>query len=272
MPAGDASNLPAGDAPTGDLPARDVRGAALAADFNEPLGEDVPSRRGRTLAVIGALVVVLAIAIAIVFALRSAAGRAAGTDNAAGAVADAASTPSDPIAEPGAGTAPTTGTSNDGATSAGPGGSAAPTLAASGQPGNPEAGDTGVLRSGTVRLTVVAGQTEEAFDLDTGTKADPSAPGSDISAAAVGLTATNGARFAAWTQAGSPNATGCAATPEARWSTTVPVEALLPGANTCVRTSEGRLASFTTRPGPAVTDGRLYTTYLDFTVWKKLGD
>ncbi len=224
-----------------------------------PDAEHEEHPRRRAVAVLGALVFVLGVVVAVAFAVRTA-GRTANATDAAASTDPSTGTSAGVPTDPSASTNPTP-TGNPGAT----GSAAAPVV--------PEAGTTGAttgpLRSGTVRLTVVAGRPDEAFDLDSGTK---DAPGADLTAGVIGLTATNGAKFAPWTQASTPTAAGCAVVPEAQWSTSVLLAALLPGSNTCVRTSEGRPASFTARAGQTVTDGQLYATYLDFTVWRKSGD
>ncbi|GAB3857707.1 hypothetical protein ACFPIJ_18405 [Dactylosporangium cerinum] len=126
---------------------------------------------------------------------------------------------------------------------------------------------TDVLRAGTVRLTVLAGQPDEAFDVDGGVK-QPA--GADIAAGALGLSAVGGAAFAPVLAA--PTLAACSAVPAAQWTDKILLTALLPTAKVCVRTGEQRFGWFSPRPGDAVITGQLYTTYLDFTVWKKSGD
>jgi hypothetical protein len=226
---------PASQAGTNGATAEDSSPPAHSGASGPFLG---PNRRPSAVALLGALVLALVIAVAVTFALRSAGNSATSYQSA----------------QP---SGPSEGTGSSAAQSATPG-----------SPG-PESATTDPLRSGTVRLAVIAGQPDEAFDLDSGAKegANP-----DVSAGAPGLAPMNGTRFAPWAQVETPTLAGCAAAPEVQWSSSVLVAALLPGLITCVRTSEGRLAYFTARPSYAITEGQLYTTYLDFTVWRKSGD
>jgi hypothetical protein len=131
----------------------------------------------------------------------------------------------------------------------------------------PEGTVTDVLRAGTVRITVLAGRSDETFDFDAGAK---QSAGADVAAGALGLTAVGGAAFAPAPQ--PPTLAGCSAVPAAQWSDRVLLGALLPTAKICVRTGEQRFGWFTPRSGDVIVSGQLYTTYLDFTVWKKAGD
>ena len=71
----------------------------------------------------------------------------------------------------------------------------------------------------------------------------------------------------------APDARRLLGGPEAaQWTDRVLLTALLPTAKVCVRTGEQRFGWFSPRSGDAVISGQLYTTYLDFTVWKKTGD
>jgi hypothetical protein len=124
--------------------------------------------------------------------------------------------------------------------SSGPGATPAPT------PGVTQAGGGGtpVWRRGQFNITLAAGS-DGAYDLDTGASVppdqddDPSQP--DLAGGPAGLRALNGARFAASTHKSVPSATQCRGLADGKWSDTVPVAALLPGAYACVQTSEGRL-------------------------------
>ena len=240
----------------------------------EPAGDagsppDAGDGRRRTLAVVGTLVAVLGVAL-IVSVIVLANRRSAGADDPDDRVSTQAPAVAGPTGGAEASGAPAGSTGANGSAGALPNGSVAADPSANPAiPMVPGGGTTDVLRSGTVRLTVIAGRPDETFDLDTGTK---EAPNTDIAAAAVGLNATNGARFAPWTQPDPPSAAGCAAMPDPLWSTSVVLAAVLPGTTVCVKTSEQRPASFVTRTGDAITDGQLYTTYLEFTVWKKVGD
>jgi hypothetical protein len=264
------------------------RGSLPPPEQGRPSGEGRHPAR-RVLAVIGALIFVLVVIIAVVFAVRSAGRSASASDTAttsatadgtAGGTADGGSTAAGQVTRVGASANPSSGP-NAGAP-AGPSAGTAPSSptgsTAAIVPGAtvPGATTTGVLRSGTVRLAVVAGQPSEAFDLDSGTKGDPATFAAtqrpDITAVALGLTTANGAAFAPWTRAEKPSATGCATLLDTQWTNNVPLATLLPGANVCVLTSQGRTALFTVRTGFAVTEGQLYTTFLDFTVWKKPTD
>ncbi|MEV4508733.1 hypothetical protein AB0K00_07210 [Dactylosporangium sp. NPDC049525] len=175
------------------------------------------------------------------------------------------------------------GTTVTTAAATGVGGSVTPSLDASGSPvpggsgtpdpstvvtsAVPQGAVTDVLRAGTVRMTVLAGQPDETFDFDSGAK---QAAGADAAAGALGLTAVGGAAFAPVLQA--PTLAACSAVPAAQWTDRVLLTALLPTAKVCVRTGEQRFGWFSPRSGDAVISGQLYTTYLDFTVWKKTGD
>ena len=125
-----------------------------------------------------------------------------------------------------------------------------------------------MLRAGTVRLTVLAGQPDEAFDFDGGAKQAAGArrgrrragPDRDRRRGVRARPAGADARRLL----GGPG--------RAVDSDRVLLAALLPTAKVCVRTGEQRFGWFSPRPGDAVISGQLYTTYLDFTVWKKTGD
>jgi hypothetical protein len=134
-----------------------------------------------------------------------------------------------------------------------------------------------VLRTGTVRIAVAVGQPQEAFDLDAGVKGTPGGFGAsqlpDLAAAALGLTALNGARFSAWVlPAAAPTAAGCGELPAAQWSSSVLRAALVPNAVTCVRTSDDRFGALTVQGVDAVGGGDDFAADISFTVWKKPGD
>ncbi|GAA3268122.1 hypothetical protein GCM10020218_006960 [Dactylosporangium vinaceum] len=127
---------------------------------------------------------------------------------------------------------------------------------------------TAILRAGTAQFVILAGQPDDAYDFDNGIK---QVAGADATAGAIGITAANGAKFAVLLTNDTPSLAACTAVPEARWVSQVVVGSLVPGAKVCVRTSENRYAWFITRAGELVT-GALYTTNLDFIVYKKTGD
>lgn len=227
----------------------------------EPQATTPPSRRGRVAILLIGLLVLIVAAVGGVLATR---------DTSSG-VNDAG-----PAGQPATGGAPaldtptvdaqstTTNAQASTGTSGTPDPSASATNAAT-----PQSLPTDVLRAGTVRLTVLAGQPDEMFDFDSGTK---QASGADVAAGAIGLTAQGGAAFAPWSAPEAPTLAGCSAIPAAQWSDRVLLGALLPGAKVCVRTGEQRIGWFTPRSGDAAVGGQLYSTYLDFTVWRKTGD
>lgn len=235
--------------------------------------EDSPGRRRRIAVLVIGLIVLLVAVVGGVLATRG-----SGDDTKAPAGETRAVTgPAAPetTAGAGAGTGSTAGPTASV--------SATPSLAASGSPvpalsgtPDPSAVATGavpqgtvtdVLRAGTVRLTVLAGQADETFDFDAGAK---QAAGADVAAGALGLTAVGGAAFAPVLV--TPTLAACSAVPAGQWSDRVLLTALVPTAKVCVRTGEQRYGWFSPRSGDAVVSGQLYTTYLDFTVWKKSGD
>jgi hypothetical protein len=231
---------------------------------------DPPSRRWRIAALVIGLVVLLAAAVGGVLAIRDS---GAGTEVPTGATS-AVTTPAAVATTRTAATASATATASV---------TASPSLDASGSPvpglsGSPDPNAvvtsplpvgtvTDVLRAGSVRMTVLAGQADETFDFDSGAK---QAAGADVAAGALGLTAVGGAAFAPVAQA--PTLAVCGAVPAAQWGDRVLLSALLPATKVCVRTGDQRFGWFTPRSGDAVLSGQLYTTYLDFTVWKKAGD
>nr|BFE66422.1 hypothetical protein GCM10020063_109480 [Dactylosporangium thailandense] len=127
---------------------------------------------------------------------------------------------------------------------------------------------TAILRAGTAQFVVLAGQPDDAYDFDSGVK---QAAGADATAGAIGISAANGAKFALLLTADTPSLAACSTLPEDRWVSQVVIGSLVPGARVCVRTSESRYAWFMTRAGELVT-GALYTSNLDFVVYKKSGD
>lgn len=131
---------------------------------------------------------------------------------------------------------------------------------------------TDVLHAGTVRLSSILGRPAEAFDLDSGTKAEEDGFGAgqrpDVLAGAKGLAADSSAQFAVWSLPGAPTAAGCAAIPATLWSPVMVVTPLALGPVLCVRTDQGRLAAITPRVAPAGGEAALYTTLVDFTVWR----
>jgi hypothetical protein len=237
----------------------------------EPVGDPRHRRRRIAVLVIGLIVLIVA-AIGGILATRGSGGDtedpagetravtgpAAPATTAAGTAVTATAT---------AGASGSAGASLDASGSPVPGGSGTPDPSAVATSAVPLGTVTDVLRAGTVRMTVLAGQPDETFDFDAGAK---QATGADVAAGAIGLTALGGAAFAPVLQAPTPAA--CAAVPAAQWNERVLLAALLPTAKVCVRTGEQRFGWFSPRSGDAVISGQLYTTYLDFTVWKKAGD
>ncbi|MEV6930014.1 hypothetical protein AB0M46_36790 [Dactylosporangium sp. NPDC051485] len=140
--------------------------------------------------------------------------------------------------------------------------------AASADPSSSGSPGTGILRSGTAQLAIVAGQPDDAYDFDTGQK---QVAGADATASALGLSAANGAKFAALPGGDTPSLAACTAVPETGWTGQIALTALVPGSKVCVRTSEGRYAWFMTRAGEAV-PGALYSANLDYVVYRKTGD
>lgn len=238
---------------------------AARAEAGPPQAEG-PSRRWRIIVLIIGLIVLVVAAVGGVLATRKSGGPAgeARAVTTPGLETTAAAT----TAPAGAATAIASGSPGLGAS-----GSPVPGLSGSPDPSAvvtspaPPGAITDVLRAGTVRLTVLAGQPDETFDFDSGAK---QAGGADVAAGALGLTAEGSAAFAPVPQA--PTLAICSAVPAAQWSDRVVLTALLPGAKVCLRTGDQRFGWFSPRSGDAVISGQLYTTYLDFTVWKKTGD
>jgi hypothetical protein len=127
---------------------------------------------------------------------------------------------------------------------------------------------TAILRTGTAQLAVLAGQSDDAYDFDSGLK---QAAGADATAGALGLSAANGAKFAVLLGGDTPSLAACSAVPESRWTGQVLLAGLVPGSKVCVRTSEQRCAWFMTRAGQAI-NGALYSANLDYVVYKKSGE
>jgi hypothetical protein len=133
----------------------------------------------------------------------------------------------------------------------------------------PAAPPTTILRSGTASLVALAGQPADAYDFDSGAK-QPA--GADATAGVIGLVAANGARFAVLVTAATPSLAVCSTVPDSQWTGQVMVASLVPGSKVCVHTSERRFAWFMTRAGDAAAGGALFTSNLDFVVYKKAGD
>ncbi|UWP80773.1 hypothetical protein [Dactylosporangium fulvum] len=239
----------------------------------EATSDGRPSRKGRVVAlVVGLVVLVIAAAGGVLATRGTSSTRDAGTTEPSRAPA-AVTTPT-VDGKSGASAGPDHSGGITGSPSLDPSGSALPAVSGSAGPGGvvsgpiPE-GSTDVLRVGTVRLTVLLGQPDEAFDFDTGTK---STTGGDVTAAAVGLSAGSAAKLGVWTSPETPSFAGCAAMPAEQWVNQVVLAALVPGLRVCVYTNEGRYAWFTPRGGDLVVAGQVYSTFLDFTVFKKPGD
>ncbi|WP_433048591.1 hypothetical protein [Dactylosporangium sp. CS-033363] len=234
-----------------------------------PEPEPKPSRKGRIgLLVIGLIVLVVA-AVGAVLATRDKSDNKSLTDSATTAAPDPTTqAPALPVIVESA--SASVGTSSAGAPAAGstssdPSAGASPSGTAT-VPAAPPS--TGILRAGTAQFVVLAGQPDDAYDFDSGSK---QAAGADATAGAIGITAANGAKFAVLLTADTPSLAACTAVPESRWVSQVVIGSLVPGARVCVRTSENRYAWFMTRAGELVT-GALYTSNLDFVVYKKDGD
>ena len=229
-----------------------------------------PRHRRRRIAalVIGLIVLVVAVVGGVLATL----GAGGGTEEPTGETRAVTGpvVPANTAAGTAAGTTGASGSASPGRDAGGspvPGGSGTPDPSAVLTSAVPQGTVTDVLRAGTVRMTVLAGQPDETFDFDGGAK---QAAGADVAAGALGLTALGGAAFAPVLQA--PTLAACSAVPAAQWNERVLLAALLPTAKVCVRTGEQRFGWFSPRSGDAVISGQLYTTYLDFTVWKKTGD
>ncbi|GAA0741854.1 hypothetical protein Drose_28120 [Dactylosporangium roseum] len=224
-----------------------------------------PARKGRVVAlVVGLIVLVIAAAGGVLATRGSSTTRDGGTTNPSHAPAVVTTPTANGVS--GVSVGPDRSGGSTGVPSLDPSGSAGPGGVVVGP--IPEGG-TDVLRVGTVRLTVLLGQPDEAFDFDTGTK---SATGGDVTAAAVGLSAGAGAQLAVWTAPEIPSFAGCAALPAEQWVNQVVLAVLVPGSRVCVYTNEARYAWFTPRGADLVVAGQIYSTYLDFTVFKKPGD
>jgi hypothetical protein len=248
------------------------------ADESEPLPE--PLKKGRIIALIVGLIVLVIAAVGGVLATRgtsatdgvdSTSVTAPATDAPAGLQADPS--PSVTVSA-GADASSGAGATSSAGASAGASGSPVPGLSGTPDPAVlisplPEGTVTEILHSGTVRLAVLLGQPDDVFDFDAGLR---QSAGADIAAGAIGLSAGNGAQFAVLTTADTPSLAACSAVPAAQWTGQVLLAALVPGAKVCVRTSDQRFAWFTPRGGDALVSGALYTTYLDFIVYKKSGD
>ncbi|WP_327009437.1 hypothetical protein OHA72_20660 [Dactylosporangium sp. NBC_01737] len=234
------------------------------ADAEPP--RDPQHRRRRITLLVIALIVLVVAAVGGVLAAR---GSGAGTEEPAGerraVTGPAPATTAGTVA--GATAGASGGPGLDASGSPLPGGSGSPDPSSVVTSQVPQGTVTDVLRAGAVRMTVLAGQPDETFDFDAGAK---QAVGADVAAGALGLTALGGAAFAPVLQA--PTLAACSAVPAAQWSDRVLLTALLPTAKVCIRTGEQRFGWFSPRSGDAVISGQLYTTYLDFTVWKKTGD
>ncbi|MFG2044338.1 hypothetical protein [Dactylosporangium sp. NPDC048998] len=254
-------------------PAEEAAPAPAPAEEPEPATQ--PLRKGRiAVLLVGLVVLVIAVAGG-VLATRDDSTKD-GTDATAATTDATTGEPVVPVAERTAGSSGGAGGGAGGA-SATAGTTADPSGPASGAAAGPSAGvsappaappATGILRTGTAQLAVLAGQPDEAYDFDSGTK---QTAGADVTAGAIGLSAANGARFAVLLTADTPSLAACSAVPAAQWTGQVVLASLLPGSKVCVRTSEDRYAWFMTRAGELVT-GALYSANLDFIVYKKAGD
>lgn len=227
----------------------------------EPAEAAPPRRRRLTVLVVGLIVLIVAV-VGGVLATRGDGGTGESPASNRAVTGPVVPTGAAPVTTAAAG-----GPGLDASGSAVPGSSGTPDPSGAASVPASQAPVTDVLRAGTVRLAVLAGQPDETFDFDGGVK---QATGADVAAGALGLTAVGGAAFAPVLQA--PTLAGCGAIPAAQWSDRVLLSALLPTAKVCVRTGEQRFGWFTPRSGEAVVGGQLYITYLDFTVWKKAGD
>ncbi|WP_432975784.1 hypothetical protein [Dactylosporangium sp. CA-233914] len=245
-----------------------VRGEPEA---GEPERIEQPSRKGRIAALAVGLIVLVIAAVGGVLATRDDSPKSP-TEAAAATTAAPALPVAGDSASASAGASEPAGAGTSGSASADPSGqpsgavSADPSSGASTVPAAPPS--TGILRAGTAQFVVLAGQPDDAYDLDSGLK---QSAGADITAGAIGLTAANGARFAVLLTADTPSLAACTGVPDAAWAGQVVLASLLPGSKVCVRTSDGRYAWFMTRIGEPVA-GALWTSNLDFIVYKKAGD
>jgi hypothetical protein len=231
-------------------------------DTEETLGEPEeeilhPSRR---VAVLVGAVMVLVVAVATVLIVVRI-NKSSADESAAGPAVNVVASP-------------TAGSTPQPSGSAGPG---AVVVAPASAPASvtPSAPVTDILLQGSVRMSEVAGQAQEAFDFDLAAKGDPVQNSDwepDVLAANTGLTGMNGASFAHWTPTAKPTHAGCSTLLAAQWDAAIPLPTLLPGSMWCVRTSSGRVAAFTVSTGATVVNGALYSRYLNFVTWKKPGE
>jgi hypothetical protein len=228
-----------------------------------------PSKKGRIAALVVGIIVLIIAAVGGVLATRdtSSSGKSGQPETITSPTVDAttAGPSADPSVDASGSAVPYLGGSAAGSTTPDPSGSPDPGAVVL----SPLPENTVILHAGTVWIALLVGRPDDMFDLDAGVK---QTAGADISAGALGLTATNGAYFAPWTAVEFPSLAGCSAVPAAQWTTQILLAALVLGAKACVRSSELRFGWFTPRGGDAVVSGAIYTTYLDFTVYRKTGD
>jgi hypothetical protein len=259
-----------------------VAGPEPAPAAPEPEDEFVPSRKGRIAALAIGLVVLIIAVVGGVLATRDYRARsdadatAVTTPSANAAATGVPAAPADDPSASAGGVAGGSGAGGAGASlpagaEAGPSGSAAASASAgaSGGPSTPAGPPaTGILRAGTAKLAVVAGQPDDAFDFDSGLK---QTAGADATAGVLGISAANGARFAVLITSDTPSLAACSAVPAGQWVSQVLLAALLPGTKVCIHTSDDRYAWFMTRAGEAV-NGAVFTANLDYIVYKRPGD
>ncbi|WP_426506025.1 hypothetical protein ACPPVO_49395 [Dactylosporangium sp. McL0621] len=225
-----------------------------------------PARKGRIgVLIIGIIVLVIAAVGGVLATREKSSGNDERTD-AATATATETTAPALPVVVETASATPSGATRSAGAGAAPSAGAGAANSAPASAPA--VAPSTGILRTGTAQFVVLAGQPDDAYDFDSATK---QAAGADATAGAIGMTAANGAKFAVLLTDDTPSLAVCSAVPADRWVGQVVIGSLVPGARVCMRTSENRYAWFMTRAGELVT-GALYTSNLDFVVYKKSGD
>jgi hypothetical protein len=184
-----------------------------------------PSKKGRIAALVVGIIVLIIAAVGGVLATRdtSSPGKSGQPETITSPTVDAttAGPSADPSVDASGSAVPYLGGSAAGSTTPDPSGSPDPGAVVL----SPLPENTVILHAGTVWIALLVGRPDDMFDLDAGVK---QTAGADISAGALGLTATNGAYFAPWTAVEFPSLAGCSAVPAAQWTTQILLAA--PGA------------------------------------------